>query len=138
VAPSFDGRAESVPADVAVASLELTATGAVPDEARRTRRDKTAPKEARFMGQLVQILGALLILAAFVLAQLGVLDQRSDRYLVANLVGASVLALDAWLESQLGFFVLEAAWAIVAGWALARRGRRNPAQSSSTSTNAKS
>jgi hypothetical protein len=90
------------------------------------------------MGQLVQILGALLILAAFVLAQLGVLDQRSDRYLVANLVGASVLALDAWLESQLGFFVLEAAWAIVAGWALATRGRRSPAQSSSTSTNAKS
>jgi membrane protein implicated in regulation of membrane protease activity len=90
------------------------------------------------MGQLVQILGALLILAAFVLAQIGVLDQRSDRYLVANLVGASVLALDAWLESQLGFFVLEAAWAIVAGWALATRRRRNPAQSSSTSTNANS
>ena len=61
------------------------------------------------MGQLAQILGALLILAAFALAQLGVLDQRSNRYLVANLVGASVLALDAWLEAQLGFLVLEAA-----------------------------
>ena len=73
------------------------------------------------MGQLAQILGALLILAAFALAQLGVLDQRSNRYLVANLVGASVLALDAWLESQLGFLVLEAAWAIVSAWVTTSR-----------------
>jgi hypothetical protein len=48
------------------------------------------------MGQLVQLAGALLILTAFVLAQAGVLDQRSYRYLVANLAGAGVLALDAW------------------------------------------
>ena len=90
------------------------------------------------MGQLAQILGALLILAAFALAQLGVLDQRSNRYLVANLVGASVLALDAWLESQLGFLVLEAAWAIVSAWALVNGQAGAAAQRSSTSTNANS
>ena len=90
------------------------------------------------MGQLAQILGALLILAAFALAQLGVLDQRSNRYLVANLIGASVLALDAWLESQLGFLVLEAAWAIVSAWALVKGQAGGAAQRSSTSTNANS
>lgn len=90
------------------------------------------------MGQLAEILGALLILAAFALTQLGVLDQRSNRYLVANLVGASVLALDAWLESQLGFLVLEAAWAIVSAWALVKEQAGVAAQRSSTSTNANS
>ena len=90
------------------------------------------------MGQLAQILGALLILAAFALAQLGVLDQRSNRYLVANLIGASVLALDAWLESQLGFLVLEAAWAIVSACALVKGQAGVAAQRSSTSTNANS
>jgi hypothetical protein len=90
------------------------------------------------MGQLAQILGALLILAAFALAQLGVLDQRSNRYLVANLAGASVLAVDAWLEAQPGFLVLEAAWAIVSAWALVKGRAGAAAQSSSTSTNANS
>jgi hypothetical protein len=33
------------------------------------------------MAQAAQVVGALLILAAYVLAQFGVLDQRSYRYL---------------------------------------------------------
>ena len=73
------------------------------------------------MGQLVQLAGALLILAAFVLAQAGFLDQRSYRYLVANIAGAAVLAFDAWIEGQLGFLVLEAAWALVSVWSLGAR-----------------
>lgn len=78
------------------------------------------------MGQLVQLVGALLILVAFVLAQAGLLDQRSYRYLVANLAGAAVLAFDAWIESQLGFLMLEAAWALVSVWSLGAR-LREPA-----------
>jgi hypothetical protein len=80
------------------------------------------------MGQIVQVLGAVLILAAYVLAQFRVLDQDSRGYLVANLVGSAVLAVDAWLERQWGFFLLEGVWAIVSFWSLWRlyRGARPP------------
>jgi hypothetical protein len=72
------------------------------------------------MSQAVQIAGALLILAAFALAQRGSLDQRSLAYLVPNLVGSAVLAVDAYLASEWGFVLLEGAWAIVSASALPR------------------
>ncbi len=71
------------------------------------------------MGQIVQIAGALAVLAAFALAQVGLLRTSSRAYLVLNVVGASVLAVEAWLERQWGFLLLEAAWALVAAWGLA-------------------
>ena len=72
------------------------------------------------MGAAVQVAGALAILAAFALAQAGRLDQRSPRYLVLNLAGSAVLAVDAWLGRQWGFLLLEGAWAVVSAWGLAR------------------
>jgi hypothetical protein len=72
---------------------------------------------------MIQIVGALLVLAAFVLAQLDVLDQRSYGYLVANLVGATVLTVDAYRHEQWGFLLLEAVWALVSGWSLFGRSR---------------
>jgi hypothetical protein len=75
------------------------------------------------MGQVVQIAGALMVLAAFALAQVGVLGQRSLAFLLLNLVGATALAVEAYLESQWGFLLLEAAWAAVAAWGLAVRAR---------------
>lgn len=78
------------------------------------------------MGQLVQIAGALTILAAFALLQAGVLGARGRTYLLLNLGGALVLSVDAWLGRQWGFFLLEAVWAAIAAWGLvsaaARRG----------------
>jgi hypothetical protein len=71
------------------------------------------------MGQIVQIAGALGVLAAFALAQVGVLRTSSYTYLVLNVVGATVLAAEAWLEAQWGFLLLEAAWAVLAAWGLA-------------------
>ena len=78
------------------------------------------------MSQLVQIAGALLILSGFVLAQFGVLDPRSLWYLVVNVVGSAVLTVDAYRESQWGFFLLELVWAIVSALGLIQlaRGRR--------------
>jgi hypothetical protein len=72
------------------------------------------------MPQVVQIAGALLILVAFVLAQRGRLDQRSLSYLVPNLVGSAVLAVDAWLAAEWGFVLLEGVWAIVSASGLPR------------------
>lgn len=73
------------------------------------------------MEQIVQIVGALMVLAAFVLSQWRVIDARSLRYLVPNLVGSAALAVDAYVGSQWGFVLLEGVWALVsaagvAGW----------------------
>jgi hypothetical protein len=72
----------------------------------------TVPPEA-FMGVIVQILGSLFVLAGFALAQWGVLDLKSRRYLALNTVGSTVLALDAVVEQQWGFLLLEGVWAVV-------------------------
>ena len=71
--------------------------------------------------QLVQIGGALAVLTAFVLAQFGRLPARSCPYLVLNLTGSAVLAVDAYHGRQWGFFILELVWALVSGWGLVRR-----------------
>jgi hypothetical protein len=68
--------------------------------------------------QLVQVIGALLILSGFVLAQFRLLDPQSLAYLVVNLVGSTILTVDAWRQNQWGFFLLELVWAIVSAWGL--------------------
>ena len=75
------------------------------------------------MDQAVQVAGALAILAAYTLAQLGRLDQRSTSYLTLNLVGSLVLTVLAWHERQWGFFLLEGVWAVVSAWGFVARRR---------------
>lgn len=80
------------------------------------------------MDQLVQVAGALLILAAFAAAQFGWLGTSSRLYLVLNLIGSVVLSVLAWYEEQWGFLLLESVWAIVSAWGLVRvRGGNEPA-----------
>jgi hypothetical protein len=78
------------------------------------------------MDQVVQVIGALLILAAYAAAQFGVLNQRSRVYLVLNLVGSAVLALLAWRGEQWGFLLLEGVWALVSLWGLFQVQRGHP------------
>ncbi len=65
------------------------------------------------MDQLVQVVGALLILAAFAAVQFERMRPDSRVYLALNLVGSVILAVLAWVESQWGFLLLETVWAIV-------------------------
>jgi hypothetical protein len=60
----------------------------------------------------LQLVGAMLILAAFVLAQSGRLVYGSARYLWLNFIGSSLLAIDAVAEEQWGFALLEGAWGL--------------------------
>jgi hypothetical protein len=75
------------------------------------------------VSQVVQLVGALAILAAFAAAQARRLDVSSLPYLWLNVGGSFVLALDAWHEQQWGFLLLEGAWAVVSANGLVVRWR---------------
>lgn len=65
------------------------------------------------MQQILQILGAVLILVAYLLAQLRLLNDRSLPYLLLNLAGSAVLAVLAAIGREWGFLLLEGSWAVV-------------------------
>ncbi len=70
------------------------------------------------MDQLIQIVGALLILAGFAAVQFERMRPDSRLYLALNLAGSAILAVLAWVEAQWGFLLLETVWAIVSAWGL--------------------
>ena len=71
------------------------------------------------MNQLIQVVGSLLVLAGFALTQRGIIDQKSRVYLTVNLVGSGILAVEAVIERQWGFLLLEGVWAVVSAISLA-------------------
>lgn len=70
------------------------------------------------MDQVVQVVGALLILAAFAAVQFDRMRPDSQLYLALNLGGSAILAVLAVIGSQWGFVLLETVWAIVSAWGL--------------------
>jgi hypothetical protein len=79
------------------------------------------------MIQVLQLLGALFVLLPFAWSQLGELSVSSARYLAMNLIGSGLLAAVAIIEVRWGFLLLEAIWALVAGWQLSRTVRNRAA-----------
>lgn len=73
------------------------------------------------MEQVVQIIGSLLVLAAFVATQRGWSDQRSTVYLLLNFAGSAVLSVAAIVAGQWGFLLLEGVWALVSAAGLLSR-----------------
>lgn len=80
------------------------------------------------MGAILQIVGAIMILGAFALAQFRILNQQSYPYLFLNVIGSGILAGLAAVGQQWGFLLLEGGWALVSLWGIIARLRgRTPA-----------
>lgn len=65
------------------------------------------------MDAAIQVIGSLIVLVPFVLVQLRKLTPTHPAYLVANVIGSGVLAVEAVLGQQWGFLLLEGVWAVV-------------------------
>ena len=72
------------------------------------------------MGQVISLLGAAMILAAFAAQQAGKLSSETAAYLVLNLVGSAILAYFAVQARNLGLIVLEGSWAVISLGSLVR------------------
>jgi hypothetical protein len=73
------------------------------------------------MDQWLQVIGALMVLAAFAAAQFRVLDPASYPYLLLNVVGSAILAVLAYQDTQAGFLLLEGVWSLVSLWGVIMR-----------------
>jgi hypothetical protein len=78
------------------------------------------------MVQLVSILGAILILAAYAGHQGGWIGRDSISYHVVNTIGGMILCAVAIQATQIGFIILEGAWIAISLAAIFRVVRRSP------------
>lgn len=60
--------------------------------------------------QLLSVVGALMVLAAYGLIQSGIWRELNPGYLALNIVGSLLLGIVAVVERQAGFILLEFAW----------------------------
>jgi hypothetical protein len=77
------------------------------------------------MLQMISVVGALAILGAYAASQFGLVGTSKLSYQVANFLGSAVLTVVAVIDWQLGFILLEGAWALMSLWGIAAilRGR---------------
>jgi hypothetical protein len=74
------------------------------------------------MNDVLQVIGAVLILVPFAWQQLGTLSTDRLAYLWPNVLGSGLLAYIAFDGQQWGFLLLEVVWALVALRGLVVRG----------------
>jgi len=76
------------------------------------------------LDQLASLVGAALILGAYVALQRGWLPRESRQYNALNLAGSLLLTWSAVRDWNLGFIILEASWALLSLPGTFRRARR--------------
>jgi hypothetical protein len=75
------------------------------------------------MDQVIQVIGALMILVAYAAAQTGRWSTDALVYLWLNEIGSLILAVLAAMSENWGFLLLEGVWAIVTAHSLLKRRR---------------
>lgn len=71
--------------------------------------------------QLLSLVGAVLVLIAFIALQLGRMDREDVAFNLLNFFGSGCLACVAIVDRRAGFIVLEVAWALFSLVPLVRR-----------------
>lgn len=74
--------------------------------------------------QVASLLGALLILLAYVALQRGRWSSHAPAYLWCNLLGAALLTAVATIDRRIGFMLLEGAWTLITLHSILTRPRR--------------
>jgi hypothetical protein len=77
-------------------------------------------RKARRVESLFELVGAALILSAFVLVQMHRMETTSLTYLLLNLAGAGTLAVVAAIDGDVGFLLLEGVWSAVSAFGTVR------------------
>jgi len=73
--------------------------------------------------QTISLLGASLILAAYIGLQFGRMNRDDRLFNILNFVGSALLAWVAVVDWRLGFILLEGAWALLSIPGMFRRRR---------------
>ena len=68
--------------------------------------------------QLLSIVGAVLILIAYLAHQLRKMSAETIQYQALNFVGGFCLLATAWVARQYGFILMEGAWTLISAWGL--------------------
>jgi hypothetical protein len=68
--------------------------------------------------QVLAILGAVLILIAYLAHQLRRMSSETIRYQALNFVGGFFLTVTACVDRQYGFILMEGAWTVISLWGL--------------------
>ncbi len=71
--------------------------------------------------QAVEIVGALMLLAAYALAQFYGMNRHGYPFLLLNAGGSLILTVLGSLHQQWGFVLVQVVWLLVACWGLAGR-----------------
>lgn len=86
------------------------------------------------MGQTVQVVGALLIVGAYLAYTKGRLRLDSVQFLGMNMVGAGILTVVAFVDDLYGFLLLEFVWTWVSARGFRRALRAKQAAKQATKT----
>ena len=78
------------------------------------------------IGQIVSMIGAAMILAAFGAQQAGKLGREDLAYLLLNLVGSVILTYFAYEAKNAGLIALEGSWALISLVSLLKRRSASP------------
>jgi hypothetical protein len=65
------------------------------------------------INQILSVVGAVMILGAYLAFQRGWLDRSHRSFHALNLVGSGLLTVVAVADGRIGFILLEAIWALI-------------------------